>query len=213
MSSVVCTLFEGTHHLGLAALVNSLVSHNYRGKIYAGYRGQLPPWAIGKIQKNNISDLNIEEYIVGNDISLCFIKLETDHHLTNYKPEFIYKICQTDSGNSDNIFYFDPDITINFKWEFYEKWATDSIAICEDVNPSIRHNHPKRKGWRQYFEKHNIDLPIDLDFYVNAGFMGFPRDASSFLLAWCEILQMMEKEDINLSSFSAGNHDLFSFPD
>ena len=213
MKSAVCTLFEGNYHFGVGGLVNSLIRCGFRGTVYAGYRGELPTWAINRCKETEINGLNGNLLTIGSELSIFFVILNTERHITNYKPEFLLQICQSVTTDTELIFYFDPDIVIQCHWSFYENWATGSIALCEDVNPSFKRFHPIRKGWRHYFNKLNVNLPVDLDIYVNAGFMGFPRDTSSFLSEWSSILQVMEKEDVNLSSFSAHNHDLFSFPD
>ena len=213
MNSAVCTLFEGNYHFGVAALVNSLFRCGFRGMVYVGYRGDLPGWASRRTKEIETNGLKGDLFNVCPEISLLFLNLNTKRHFANLKPEFILNICQSVSPDTNLIFYFDPDIVIQKTWVFFENWATDSLALCEDLNPSLKHFHPIRKGWRKYFKKHNLNLPIDLDVYVNSGFVGFPRITSSFLSAWCEILETMEKEGVNLASFSARNHDLFSFPD
>ena len=42
MDSVICTLFEGHYHYGLAAFINSVLRYNFKGCIYVGYKGKLP---------------------------------------------------------------------------------------------------------------------------------------------------------------------------
>ncbi len=213
MNSTVCTLFEGNYHHGVAGLVNSLYCNGFRGTVYVGYRGDLPPWSHKRTTKTEINGVKGDLLNICSDLSLFFLNVHTKRHITNYKPEFLLQICQSALPDTKLFFYFDPDIVIQYPWTFFENWASDSLAFCEDVNPALKQFHPLRKGWRRYFNKFNINLPVDLDIYVNAGFMGYPRDFSSFLSAWSEILQLMEKEDVNLSLFSAHNHDLFSFPD
>ncbi len=213
MNSVVCTIFEGNYHYGVAGLVNSLFHSGFRGTVYVGYRGDLPSWAFKRIKNAEINGIKGDLLNICSELSLFFLTLNTERHLANFKPDFIFKISQSVSTDTEFIFYFDPDIVIHSPWSIFEGWVTDSLALCEDINPSFNRFHPIRKGWKQYFKKYNLDLPIDNDIYVNSGFLGFPRDASSFLTEWKNILQVMEKEDVDLASFSAVNHDLFSFPD
>src|ERR1039457_462980 len=81
----ICTLFEGDYHFGLAAFVNSLVRAGYAGTLWAGYRGALPPWLY---QLKRLEDRDCE-YMVDDQIRLVFLRVETDMHLTNYKPQFM----------------------------------------------------------------------------------------------------------------------------
>ena len=45
MSMVICTLFEGHFHYGVAALINSHFKYGFKGDIFIGYRGDEPVWA------------------------------------------------------------------------------------------------------------------------------------------------------------------------
>ena len=208
-NAAVCTLFEGRYHLGLGALVNSLADYGFRGNIYAGYRGDLPPWAERSVEKKNVGKINSKAMIVTESITLYFIESNSDVHFAHFKPKFILDLI--DSGNlSENlIFYFDPDITLDFPWVFFEKWAFDSIALCEDVNSPLHRTHPKRQGWKKFLLPHDIKLEKNLDVYINSGFVGFPIMQSEFLSRWWDILQLLIRLNPSFSGLNYPSDYLF----
>ena len=72
--AIVCTLFEGSYGIGLAALVNSLAAAGYKGKIYVGFRGALPYWAKdvqtrGGRVADSVNGLVTRVYIVDNELA------------------------------------------------------------------------------------------------------------------------------------------------
>ena len=56
MNSVICTLYEGHYHFGVASLANSLYSNGFRGDIYIGLKGDLPFWAKMAKTENQIQN-------------------------------------------------------------------------------------------------------------------------------------------------------------
>src|SRR4051794_19744072 len=101
--SIICTVFEGNYHYGLGALVNSLCGQGFRGVIYAGYRGDLPPWAASKVYANGIGTI----YDVSEGCSIHFIPLNTPLHLNNFKPHFLLQLMEEHCPQETNFFYFD----------------------------------------------------------------------------------------------------------
>jgi hypothetical protein len=191
----VCTLFEGDYHYGVAALVNSLYSRGFRGKIYAGYRGPLPDWVH---QSGNGTKI---VFAIRDDLEIRFIKVDTERHLTNHKPEFMRRLWRDESDITDSLLYFDPDITVRCRSSFFEEWLQDGVAVCQDVNGTMPNMHPVRNAWRRELHQLGIECRNNLDTYFNAGFVGLRRTHSDFLGLWCRILDHMESKGYKLSGF------------
>ena len=194
MNSAICTLFEGHYHYGVAALTNSLYANGFRGKIYAGYRGNLPEWADASVIQpvGNWGEAHVLQIVDG--LQLVFLPLVTDYHFTNYKPDFMLELLEGPAKDIDAVYYFDPDICVSEQWTFFEDWVSCGVALCEDVNSPLPENHPRRVGWRRYFAKYGFDLKFRAPEYVNGGFVGVPREHIRFLSLWRDIQCAMADE-------------------
>jgi hypothetical protein len=201
MNSAICTLFEGNYHYGLGALTNSLYHQGFRGVVWAGYRGQLPPWA--QPLKNHDA---YQEYAVGDGLSIRFIFLETDYHFTNYKPDLMLTLWKEFCQEAETIFYFDPDITIKCRWSYFEEWASYGIALCEDINSPILETHPLRLAWQKYYRPFGYGLQNITSRYVNGGFVGITKDRITFLKDWKEIQELMVAEIGSLAYANASKN-------
>ena len=188
--SVVCTLFEGHYHYGVAALTNSLYAAGYRGVIFAGYRGDLPPWT-SKAIDNLALGKGGKTLMIRKDLQLHFIPLTTKYHLTNYKPDFMIRLLQGPAKGTSNIFYFDPDIVISAPWNYFDEWVECGVALCEDVNSPLPQYHPRRAAWRSYYELKGIVLSFKDSTYANGGYIGLCRRDEGFLQIWKMIQEEM----------------------
>jgi hypothetical protein len=186
MTSAICTLFEGDYHYGLGAFANSLYARSFRGTIFAGYRGPLPPWTVG----GKVFD-GFTEFSPAAGLTLRFIPLTTKIHLTNHKPDFMLEVWDKHCPEAGAMFYFDPDITIKCRWTFFEEWVQGGAALCEDVNSPMPSSHPIRNAWRDYYGKLGRKLKNSLDIYVNGGFLGLSLEQKGFLEEWRQIQREM----------------------
>ncbi len=195
MNAVICSLFEGHHHYGVAVLVNSLYYQGYRGSVYIGYRGELPAWA--RAAKNNIS----LQWNEGKTLELIenfqihFLPVDIDYHLTNYKPLFMLRLLEGAAKDADGMVYFDPDITIKCKWNFFDNWMTYGVALVQELisNP-MPSSHPTRLGWVDVINKANKQTKRDLNYYFNAGFCGVSRRNIEFIKLWSDIIVIASKQ-------------------
>jgi hypothetical protein len=174
VSTTFCTLFERHYHFGLAVLVNSLCASGFKGAVYAGFRGPLPPWAEDRV---NMVEGGKWEMEVSPEVRLVFLLLDTPDHFTNYKPDFLLRIAELAGMENDTLVYCDPDIVINEEWKYFEDWLTCGVALCEDVNSPMPEGHPRRIGWRRFFEPRGHQLRLRGVCYANGGFVGLrPQD-------------------------------------
>ena len=191
MRATVCTLFEGSYHYGVAALANSLHRAGFKGLIYAGMRGDLPPWA----EASQLVDIPMwpgaRTMLVDEHLQIIFLPLNTDYHLTNYKPQFMLDLMHGPAVDSEAIFYFDPDICVARDWEYFEQWVECGVAMCEDVNSPMSENHPHRVGWRRFYANHGLTLRFRESFYMNGGFVGLRRSEVRFLVHWMRTIELM----------------------
>ena len=210
MSSAICTIFEGHYHFGVAALANSLYTQGFRGALYAGYRGEIPRWASSAKQNNVLDWPGNSTLEVAPGLELHFLPLNTDYHLTNFKPDFMLTLWQSVAGEAEAMFYFDPDIVVTTPWSLFEEWITCGIALCEDINSPLAQYHPMRVAWRRYFEPKGFSLKFKEAIYANGGFIGVSIKNRGFISRWQMLQEAMAPAigGLNRSSFTALNYPL-----
>ncbi|MDR3456885.1 MAG: hypothetical protein P4N60_05525 [Verrucomicrobiae bacterium] len=200
MISAICTLFENDYHLGLGAWANSLYAHGYRGTIYAGYRGNLPPWLTGAKPADGFT-----EFTPAEGLTLRFIPLATKLHLTNFKPDFMLEVWRNHCPQAEALFYFDPDITILCRWTFFEEWVEAGVAVCQDVNGWMPDNHPIRHGWRKLLQPADLEFRTRFETYFNGGFVGLRTEDRVFLNDWRRVQTLMQNCGVDFSVIGFGD--------
>lgn len=210
MSAIVCTLFEGNYHYGVAALVNSLYNCGFKGSVYAGYRGELPLWTSSAVADNSIYWQDATILKVNDDLKIYFLPLITTYHLTNYKPDFMLRLLESAIEKTDSIFYFDPDIVLTAPWNFILEWVDCGIAVCEDIKSPLEKYHPRRVGWRKYYKEFDFQLNFKNAAYVNGGFVGLKSSQKEFLNTWKALQECMSKHIGGLEKSSITAHSQLS---
>ena len=190
VSSAVCTLFEGHYHYGVAALINSLYAHGFRGNVYAGYRGGLPDWCAPAVVNAELNWPGAHTLEVAAGLHLHLLPLTVTNHLTNHKPDFMLQLWAGPAREAPGMVYFDPDIVVKCNWAFYERWLNHGVAlvheiIANDMPPS----HPVRREWEQVIRHLNERVVRELYSFINGGFCGVVRRDIAFLEVWAAIMR------------------------
>ncbi len=209
MKTAVCTIYEGHYHYGVAALCNSLYKNGFRGAVYVGYRGELPPWAVKAFDNAELKWKNGKSLKVNDQLIIHFLPVETNYHFANFKPNFMHQLIAGPAKEADALFYFDPDIIIKTSWDVFESWIVFGVVCCADVNSPIPQFHPKRIIWRNYFGQNGISLKYKGDSYVNSGFIGLKMADKDFIGLWERIQEVIAPRIGGLiKSPFGGEHDL-----
>jgi len=199
----ICTLFEGDFHLGLAAFLNSLVRAGFAGTVWAGYRGALPPWVD---QLKRVDQGQADEFRVADQMRVVFMKLSTNIHLTNYKPEFMLNLLANEARDSKYLWYFDPDIFVQASWSFFAEWQSNGIALCQEIaNNILPSDAPQRMSWIRDAASIGFKDPKPLHHYYNGGFAGVPKACSGFLEDWKRLIEMAGSKDCDLMRMRHGS--------
>jgi len=204
--AAICTLFEGDYHLGLAAFVNSLVRAGYMGTVWAGYRGALPPW-INQLER--IENDRADEFRITDQVRLTFLKLSTDIHLTNYKPEFMLNLLANEARECDYLWYFDPDIFVQATWSFFSNWQSCGVALCQEIVDNIfPPDAPLRQQWMRLAATIGFTDPRPVSHYYNAGLVGVPQAHTEFLEEWRRLIKLAESLGYDLKYLAHGSREM-----
>jgi hypothetical protein len=185
----ICTLWEKDHHKGVATLVNSLVRMGYRGRVWAGYRGTLPPWADGGVANGDVYTLPVD-----GEVEVVFIKIDSGLHFAQVKPTWMLRVLEEFEPEAEGVYFFDPDIFVVGPWTFFERWLKFGIAACEDVAHPFNPCHPLALGWQQYAKSLGYSHWNEANAYFNSGLVGVPRSYRSFLQLWDEVMNAIRRD-------------------
>jgi len=200
---VICTLFEGHYHIGFAVLLNSILRGGFQGLVYAGYRGELPPWT-SQLQK-----ICEGAFALPNGAQLVFEKLNPGVHFANYKPDFMLDLVKRGIATR-LLWYFDPDITVRCSWNFFTHWAEYGIALCSEIiNGDMPPRHPLRCMWVEMMEKYGWGEPVvPQTHYFNSGFLGLNVRYATFLDRWKKATAIAVVEtNIDVTTFMPGTRE------
>jgi hypothetical protein len=180
----VCTLWEGDYHKGVASLTNSLMRVGFRGTVWAGYRGVLPEWC-------GASDRSAARHEVTliSGIDLIFIRLDGDLHLSHYKPTWCLRVLNELDLQASGVYYFDPDIFVLTRWDFFEEWLQFGIACCEDHHLPLNPNHPIARRWQNFAQSVGFKIKHSAEATLNSGLVGVTRESNSFLTVWETVIE------------------------
>ena len=204
-----CTLGEGDYHHGVAALLNSLVENGFVGVFVIGWRGAMPPW-LDALESHPDGGWRVGAVRVRLEL------LDTPWLLAHVKPSFMLDLLDRLEPQSTVVWYADPDLVIDAPWAFFERWAAQGVALCEDnCFPKLTPHHYLRRAWTAFAHEH-LDLELDaaMSCGFNSGFVGTRRDDRVFLETWRRSLDVLKKMGVPLDQIKHGTRlDPFNTPD
>jgi hypothetical protein len=114
-------------------------------------------------------------------------------------------LWQNHCPDANALFYFDPDIVIKCRWQFFEEWAGFGVAVCRDMNGDMPDSHPLRQMWRQILSPLGISFARPMDLYVNGGFVGVTKPQKDFLTLWQNVQSKMVQCGVTQDALGVGD--------
>ena len=204
-NQVICSLYEGDFHLGLAALINSITRGGYRGLFWIGCRGILPPWT-AKLHRRPDGLFEVGDALLG------FENIDPARHFGQFKPEFLLRTIEQGIA-TQHIWYFDPDITVTCNWNFYEMWVRHGISICQEITMgTMPSNHPIRCAWMELARNAGWGEPKRIqERYFNSGCVGLDIQHRAFLQQWIAAVRLANDSGVKRDQFQKGNRSQIFF--
>ena len=201
---VICSLFEGDFHFGVAVLINSIVRAGFRGLFWIGCRGDLPAWTT-PLKRRDDGLFEVGDALLGFEI------IETGRHFGQFKSEFLARTI--DNGiAARHLWYFDPDITVRCAWSFYEMWINHGVCLCqEQIMGTMPSRHPIRCEWMRMAREAGWGEPLrQQERYFNSGFVGLDIAHRAFLDRWMAAVRLANANGVAPDQFQkGGRHQVF----
>ncbi len=176
----IITLVERDFLCGAAVLYNSLSRNGCDASFVIGYR-DVTREAGGLYER-------FSKY--AEDTGRVELhELDTNEHLTNYKPHFMHDAF-VERPAASKITYLDPDIVCACPWRWMDSWCENGPTMCGDVNWWMPSNHPTRWGWKKCLAKKGLTTGKTLNMYFNGGLLSLLRRDALFLRRWIAFADM-----------------------
>lgn len=194
---ILTTLAENDYFLGVAALLNSVVKHGtYVDRVIIGYRGALPDWLPPLTRTDKGYALELP-----SGLPIALVEVSGDNHMVHEKPRWFRYVTDQLAPDAEEYFFFDSDIVVNNRMDFFGEWARQGIALCGDVNFIFDRRHPIRRQWVKCATDAGRDIHNQIDGYYNSGFLGWTRENKAFIQDWNDAFDLLAPHSGDMKSF------------
>ncbi|THH39286.1 hypothetical protein [Neolewinella litorea] len=194
---IMTTLAERDYFLGLAALLNSMARHGtYVDKVIVGYREALPDWL-----PPLASSRHGQSFTTSGGVEVELVELNGSLHMVHEKPKWFLHVTEVLAPEATEYFFFDSDIVINTRMDFFGEWVQEGVAICGDVNFVFNRRHPIRQKWARIAREGGRTITNELDDYYNSGFLGWTQETKSFIQDWNDAFALLAPHSGNMNEF------------
>jgi hypothetical protein len=190
--SCVVTLCDKSYLLGGLAFVNSLANSDFNGHLVI--------FTTSKEARDFFAN-TLTHYQSKLPFSSAEVRLRTCvGHPKFKKPDFLLEL----TNDFNMTYFFDPDIVILKAWGNFKFWSSAGVSLVADkVWHPMNALHLKRKAWMAACFNIKRDFR-PLDFYVNSGFIGIPKQHALLLDIWRETIEAFLPQNLKTLESNLG---------